>query len=280
MYCDLHVHSNFSDGTLSPAELIALAKETGLCAIALTDHNTVLGLPDFLDEAQKQGVNAIAGTEISTAYRGNELHLLALFIPLSAYEFLENKMAQYHALKEASNRDLIAKLNAAGYDISYENVLKRSKSGNVNRAHVAAELLEHGYIPSIKSAFEHLLKAHAGFYTPPQRWDVFDAIRTVRSLGAVPVIAHPFIELKEDELRDFLPPAIEAGLIGMETLQSAYSNETTETAKRIAQEFSLVESGGSDFHGMNKPHVQLGKTTEGRPVPMEFYENLLERIEK
>lgn len=277
MYCDLHAHSNFSDGTLSPTELIALAKQNGLGAIALTDHNTIAGLPEFLAAAKEQGMNAVAGTEISTTYKDKELHLLALFIPVSAYALLEGKMAQYHAFKEASNLDLVARLNDAGYTISYEDVKKRSKTGNINRAHIAAELTACGFTPSIKAAFDELLKPGGGFYTPPQRWNVFDAIRMVRSLGALPVIAHPLQELSEEELREFLPSAVEAGLVGMETMQSSFTSEKTEIAKRLAKEFSLLESGGSDFHGGNKPHVRLGGTTEGCPVPFEFFERLSQR---
>lgn len=277
MYCDLHTHSNFSDGTLSPTELIAKAKKIGLAAIALTDHNTVSGLPSFLEEAKNQGVTAIGGTELSTAYAGRELHLLGLFIPQEAYDLIETKTAKYHALKEESNRLLIQRLNAAGYPISYEDVKKRSKSGNVNRAHVAAELLEKGLIPSIKSAFESLLRQNGEFYTPPKRLDVFEAIDFLCEIGATPVLAHPFLELNEQELRDFLPKAIQHGLIGMEIFHSSFEEEQSALAEKIAKEFSLLPSGGSDFHGDNKPHVSLGRVTGNRQIPIAFYQQLLKQ---
>ena len=277
MYCDLHTHSNFSDGTFTTAELIAEAKKAGLSAIALTDHNTVAGIPSFLDEAKKQGVTAIAGTELSTAYAGRELHLLGLFIPPEAYGSIEETTAKYHALKEESNRQLIQRLNAAGYHISYEDVKKRTKSGNVNRAHVAAELVEKGLVPSIKAAFEHLLRQNGEFYTPPKRLDVFEAIAFLQEAGALPVLAHPFLELNQQELRDFLPKAIKQGLIGMEIRHSAFDETQSALAETIAKEFSLLPSGGSDFHGGNKPHVTLGKVTGNQQIPIDFYKNLLKR---
>ena len=209
MLCDLHVHSNFSDGTDTPRELIRQAQTLGLGAIALCDHNTVAGLPDFMAAAAGSGVEAVAGCEFSTDYQGTELHILGLFLAPEHYAAVTALLEKAQREKEESNRNLVRALNEAGYAIDYEKVVARSQ-GSVNRAHIAAELLEQGYVSSIQEAFKSLLTKKRGFYRPPQRIGAYDCIRFIKSLGAVAVLAHPFLNLDGDTLRTFLPKAMEA----------------------------------------------------------------------
>jgi len=276
MRCDLHTHSIYSDGSFSPKEIVAEAKRLGL-TVALTDHNTVSGLSEFLEEAKQQGVTAVPGVEISTDYRGKELHLLGLFVETQYYDRLEQVMKKYHALKEASNKDLVERLNEAGYLIDYETVKKSVPEGNVNRAHIATALMEKGYVKSVREAFQTLLKEGAGFYVPPARLGFLDGIRLLREMKTIPILAHPLQELGEQELRQLLAEATEAGLIGMETQHSSYNEEKLALAAQVAGEFSLLESGGSDFHGIPKPDVFLGTGKGNLSISGQVYENLLKK---
>ncbi len=283
MPCDLHVHSTHSDGTLTPAEIIFKAKELGMTAIALTDHNTVSGLPDFMSEAQKQGITAVAGTELSTVCKGREIHLLGLFIPPKHYADVTSLVLDYRARKEQSNRELTARLAADGYPIDYAEVQRRNPNGNINRALIAGELLAKGCVPSVKAAFDTLLGEGMGYYVPPERLDFFAAIRFLRSIHTLPIWAHPLQYMDEPAVRAILPAAVEAGLLGMEVQHSSYDDTTVTRAKAIADDFDLLCSGGSDYHGAVKPDVKLGvgnRTHETPNIPDEYYENLRRRAEE
>ena len=271
--CDLHTHSVFSDGTYTPGEIIAEAKRLGLI-VALTDHNTAAGLPEFMDAAQKLGVTAVPGVEFSTEYKGKELHLLGLFVLPEHYAAVERMVKEQHVLKEISNMELVERLNQAGYLIDYMKVKRRNPNGNANRAHMAAELLDQGYVTSIREAFNTILSDNGGFYVPPSRLQLIDVIKELRHIGVLPILAHPLQELAEPELRDLLPNAIEAGLAGMETMHSSYTPETIALAEKIAAEFNLLSSGGSDFHGSVKPGISLGTGRGWLCIPSKIYSNL------
>lgn len=275
--CDLHTHSTFSDGTDTPTALVALARERGLSAIALTDHNTVAGLPEFLEAAKGTSVRAIPGTEFSTDYRGTELHILGLFLKPEDFGVITERLEDYHRRKEQSNRCLVEKLNAAGYAIDYDRIKNSTPEGQVNRALIAAELTRLGYMESIQAAFKQLLSPKCGYYVPPTRPCPFETIRYIKSLGAVAVLAHPFLNLNEADLREFLKEAVPCGLDAMETLYSTYDEETTAAAKQVADDFGLLHSGGSDYHGGNKPHIQMGIGQGNLAIPQELITAMEER---
>ena len=275
--CDLHTHSTFSDGTDTPTALVALARERGLSAIALTDHNTVAGLPEFLEAAKGTPVRAIPGTEFSTDYRGTELHILGLFLKPEDFGVITERLEDYHRRKEQSNRCLVEKLNAAGYAIDYDRIKNSTPEGQVNRALIAAELTRLGYTESIQAAFKQLLSPKCGYYVPPTRPCPFETIRYIKSLGAVAVLAHPFLNLNEADLREFLKEAVPCGLDAMETLYSTYDEETTAAAKQVADDFGLLHSGGSDYHGGNKPHIQMGIGQGNLAIPQGLMAAMEER---
>ena len=257
--CDLHTHSNYSDGTLSPTELVAAAERAGLSAIVLCDHNTVLGLPEFMAAGQGSSVITVPGVEFSTDYLDVELHILGLFIQPEHYDAITAMTDRMHRLKEQSNIDLVEGLRRAGYELDYERIKAGTPTGQVNRALIGAELTRLGYTASIKEAFATLLKPKHGYYHPPKRLDAFETIAFIRSIGAVPVLAHPFLNLKTEEaLRPFLEKAVDVGLQAMETRYPLFDQEQTALAAALAEEFGLLESGGSDFHGANKPDIRLG----------------------
>ncbi len=265
--CDLHTHSCFSDGTCTPAELLELAAGAGLSALALTDHNTAAGLPDFLEAAKNHPLQPIPGVEISAEYGETELHILGLFLSPDHFDSVTAFLRPFLLRKEESNLQLVQALGKAGYRLDYGEILRDHPQGTVNRATIAAALLEKGYIGSIREGFQTLLSKKGGYYVPPERPDALGAIDFLRSIRAVPVLAHPFLNLKtETALRAFLQEAVSHGLAGMETLYPAFSPEATALARTLAREFGLAESGGSDFHGAAKPHIPLGQPE----VPLSF----------
>lgn len=276
-FCDLHVHSHYSDGTCSPEELIALAEKAGLTAVALCDHNTIDGLPDFLAAGKNSTVEAVPGIEFSTDYQDVELHILGLFVRPEHYAQINGLMEDLKRRKEQSNMALVAALNRAGYDIDYETIKATTPNGFVNRALVAAELTKKGYTESVKEAFKQLLSPKHGYYQPPKRPDSYEIIRFIKEMGAVAVLAHPFLNLEAGSLRQFLPRAVECGLDGMEVLYPKYDTQTTQLAKEIAEEFGLLPSGGSDFHGANKPDIQIGTGRGNLQIPAQYLEALLAR---
>lgn len=274
--CDLHTHSTFSDGTLTPRQLLEVAAEAGLSTIALTDHNTVAGLPDLLAAAPDFPVNVICGTEFSVEYGGTELHILALFLQPEHFDAVTAITEDFHRRKEQSNRILVENLKNAGFDLDYDTI-KAASGGYVNRAHIGAALTEKGYTETIKDAFKLYLSPRHGYYLPPARPDAFEIIRFIKNLGATAVLAHPLLNLDADALREFLPLAVAAGLDGMETLYPNYDEEQTRVAKALAAEFGLLESGGSDFHGGNKPLIKIGIGKGNLQIPESLVKPLRER---
>lgn len=273
-YCDLHTHSVFSDGTYTPAQLLCEAQERNLTAIALTDHNTVAGLPDFLAAAKGKTVEAVPGVEFSTDYNGIELHILALYLKTEYFSQVMDLMEDYHRRKDQSNADLVLALNKAGYQISYEKIKASTPEGQVNRALIATELMKMGYVASVQDAFKRLLSPKHGYYVPPRRHTPKEMLSIIRDLGAVSVLAHPYLNLKQDQLVIFLENAVKQGLQGMEVLYSTYDEETTALALDTAAAFGLQCSGGSDFHGETKPDIRLGEGRGGLKVPAGYHEQL------
>lgn len=274
---DLHTHSNCSDGSLTPKQLLHAAEKAGVTAIALTDHNTVAGLPEFTEAAAKSPVEAIPGTEFSVDYQGKELHIVALFLPQESWPEVTQRLEQLRRDKETSNNVLIAALQAAGYAITYEEVLAIAGGEWVNRAHVARVLTEKGYTASVKEAFSTLLGRNGGFYTPPRLPDAFETIAFIKSLGAVAVLAHPLLSLQYEQLPEFFAKAKAAGLDAVETMYPLFDWETTGKLRRMAAEFELLESGGSDYHGAAKPDIRIGSGRGNLAVPDAVLEALRER---
>ncbi len=273
-YCDLHTHSVFSDGTKTPTEIIREAQRIGLSAVALTDHNTTHGAEEFLKAAAGTDVEGIVGVEFSTDYGETELHIVGLYIQSVYFDCVTQMVEGMKGRKMQSNIRLAENLQKAGYDVRFEEILNGTPDGHVNRVHFAAELVKKGYVGSVKEAFDTLLSKSEGYYEQPKRLPVYETIAFLKEIGAVAILAHPFLNLSEEELRAFLPKAIEAGLDGMETEYSTYDRQTMQRAKAIAKEFGLKESGGSDFHGDNKPDISLGVGRGDLRIPYELLNKL------
>jgi len=278
-YCDLHTHSNFSDGTNTPTELIRLAEEAQLTAVALTDHNTVEGLPEFLKAAEHSPVEAIAGIEISVDHKNTELHLIGMFLQMRHFDSIRALLEDGNRRKEESNRLLAQALNRGGYHVDYE-ALCRSTSGQVNRAHFAAALTKAGYTASVQEAFDTVLHEDAGFYQAPARPDAGDVVTFLRALGVVPVLAHPMIDLTDDALVQFLREVVPRGLMSMETIYPLYDKAMTLRARELAAQFGILESGGSDYHGGTKPDIRIGVGKENIRIPTRILDALKKGAEQ
>ena len=276
-FCDLHTHSNFSDGTCSPAQLIEEAVNLGLAAVALCDHNTADGLPAFLAAAEGKDIRAIPGAEFSVDYHGTELHLLGLFLDPVHFPAVKKLSDGYLRRKAESNLALVEALRRAGYPLDYDRILAQSPNGNINRSHIAEALVEAGYADSKDTAFEKFVNKGGKYYREPAKPSVWEILDFLTAIGAVPVLAHPFLNLNEAELRGFLPRAKARGLAGMEVAYSTYDDATAACAARLAREFGLLPSGGSDYHGSAKPHIRLGTGKGSLQVPIQWAHDLTPR---
>ena len=270
-FCDLHTHTYYSDGSLSPEELVKRAEEAGVSAIALTDHNSVAGLPEFL--AVESPVERVPGIEFTTEHNDKELHIIGLFVEEKDYPAIRERLEVLRKNKDLATKQLVENLQKAGYDLDLDDLQSKTQ-GIINRAHIATALTEKGYTASVKEAFSKLLSPKCGYYVSPKRPDACQTIAFIKSIGAVAILCHPFLNLTEEALLEFLPLAKQAGLDAMETVYSTYDRETTQKAKDIAARFGILESGGSDFHGENKPDISVGKGRGDLAIPMEFLEKM------
>ena len=278
--CDLHTHSTYSDGTYTPTMIIEAAKRIGLSAVALTDHNNMGGIAELCAAAEGTGIKAIPGIELSTDHALGELHIVGLFLREEHSAPIKEALCELSRLKTESNIALCEALTAAGFPVSYDEIVAATPNGHVNRVHIAAALCEGGYVGSVDEAFATVLSEERGFYRPPRRPNAIETIRLLHDIGVVSVLAHPLLSLSEAALYRLLPEAVAAGLDGMEVHYATYTEEQTRTAAHIAREFSLIPSGGSDFHGDRKPDIALGTGRGGLSVPSHLWEALAERSEK
>ena len=273
--CDLHSHSNYSDGSLSPKELVSLAKEQGLSALALTDHNTAKGLKELVEAGKQYDLLTVPGCEFSTEWHEKEIHIVGLFFKEKVWPEIEDFLQIPQIAKRNSNFRLLENLQKAGYEVTYEECAALTDGDDFNRAHVARVLVAKGYMNSVAECFDTILKDGGGFYSHAKRTTSTAAINFIKEYGAVAIMAHPFLSLTYEELLEFLPEAKRAGLDAIETRYTEFSPEETEIAISLAERFHLKQSGGSDFHGAAKPDIALGKGHGDLVVPFSFYEELL-----
>ena len=265
---------------MTPTQLVRLAEKQGLSALALTDHNSSKGLKEFMEAGKNSSVITVPGCEFSTEWKGKEVHIVGLFFNEQYWDEIEDFVELAHMAKRNSNEMMIKALNQAGYEVSFEEAAALTDSEDFNRAHVARVLMNKGYVKSVAEAFDTLLKEGNGFYTPAKRLGSIQAVRFIRVFNAVPIIAHPLLNLTYNELLEFIPQAMEAGLMAIETRYSEYDEEMRQTALSLAERFQLKESGGSDYHGSAKPGIELGSGRGDLFVPHSFYESLLSLTEK
>ena len=272
---DLHSHSTFSDGTLTPTELVKLAEKQGLSALALTDHNTSNGLKEFMEAGKNSSVITIPGCEFSTEWNDKEIHVVGLFFREEYWSEIDDFLELNHIAKMNSNLALIERLNKAGYSVTAEEAAALTAGTDFNRAHIARVLMAKGYVKSVQEAFDKLLNENMGYYIPAKKISSITAIHFIKTYGATAIMAHPLLNLTPEELKVFLPEAREAGLDAIETIYTEFDEEMTNTAISLAEEFGLKQSGGSDFHGKTKPDIMLGVGWGNLKIPYKFYKDML-----
>lgn len=278
---DLHVHSNRSDGTFSPTELVDYAIEKGLHAFALTDHDTVDGLEEAIVYAEKLRADSgaiipriIPGIEFSTEYQGRDIHIVGLDIDYKNPEFTAY-LKNFVDSRILRNRKMCALLQEAGIDITYEKLLAEFPEAVITRAHYAAYLMHHGYTKSLPEAFERYVGDHCPYFVPREKVTPAQAVELVLKAGGIPVLAHPVLYRMSDERLERLVAELkEAGLVAIEAIYSTYNAGEERRMRALAAKYELQISGGSDFHGANKPDIDLGTGKGKLYIHDSVWENL------
>ena len=271
---DLHSHTTASDGTFSPAQLVAEAKHAGIRALAITDHDTFAGYDQALPLARGAGLDLVCGIELSTKLHSHSVHLLGYFMreqdPPPA-EFRTWILDLQESRRERNVR-LVARLQELGLDITMEEAEARG-GGMTGRPHFARLLVEKGYVSSMQQAFEEYLDESAKGYVTRREPAFTEAVQRIRQAGGVASLAHP-IRLRED-LAAVLPSLCAGGLAAIEAYHSDHSAEQTRLYLQLAEENGLIVTGGSDFHGDAKPEIRLGTGRDGNlRVPDELLNSL------
>jgi len=273
-YIDLHTHSTASDGIYSPADLLQRAYEVGLRVLALTDHYTTAGLDEASRAAQHLGIDLIPGIEINTDVGKEEIHVLGYYLEYQRPEFQDILQVLRDARVHRGQR-MVELLNEQRIYITWERV-RQIAQGAVGRPHVAGALIEAGYAQSIGEAFDKYIGKGCPAYVPRYKLAPVDAIRLIRSANGLPVMAHPITVPGLDELRRWLPELVPEGLVGLETYYGPYTPEQVQELHELADQYHLIPTGGSDFHGPDIHPTPLG----GRFVPFEAVERLKAEAER
>jgi predicted metal-dependent phosphoesterase TrpH len=273
---DLHTHTNESDGTDSPVELVEKAWGVGVRTLAITDHDTLSGVGMAWERAGELGLRLIRGVEISTKARGRSVHLLAYWFDREAPESFVEWLRGMLEIRRERNRRLTARLRELGLAIELEEAerLGRTVTG---RVHIARVLVEKGYVGSIPEAFDRYIGEEAPGYVMMEDPKTPRAIEKVREHGGVPVLAHPIrLGMRDGEVEEgFVREQVEAGLLGLEVMHSDQDEAAQRRYGRLAERYGLAPSGGSDFHGAIKPRVELGRGVGGNvAVPGEWVDKL------
>lgn len=264
---DLHTHSTESDGTLTPQELMQLARDSGLSAIALTDHDTVSGLSKAKPVAEKLGIELVPGIELSTDYNGTEVHMLGFYIDDTNPAFLK-KLQEFIDSRNLRNEKMAFLLQKEGFSVTLENLYQEYPDSVITRAHFARYLVEHNFVKDRDTVFRKYLGDNCRCYVPREKISPFEAIDLIHLGGGLAFFAHPVLcHMNHDRLRFFVRDLKAAGLTGMEAVYSMNSPGDERNMKKLAQEFHLLISGGSDFHGENKPYIHLGTGKGNLKIP-------------
>lgn len=273
---DLHVHSNVSDGTFTPKELVLYAKEKGLSAFALTDHDTVRGISEAEEAAKGEDLELIPGVEISSEYRGGDIHILGLYIDYRKASFLD-ALQKFIEAREKRNVEMAEKLSQYGFPVTMEQMYAVYSKAVITRAHFAKYMKAKGYVSSCEEAFEKYIGKNGPCYVPRTMIQPKEAIRLIREAKGIPVLAHPLLyHLTLEELEEMIEELKEWGLQGIEVFYSMNQEGDESLVASLAKKWGLVMTGGSDFHGSTKPHIDLGV---GRG-DLCVWESLLEPLKK
>lgn len=264
---DLHVHSSRSDGTLSPARLVDYAMEKKLAAFALTDHDTVDGLDEAMEYAGwlaasrpgSRGIvpEVIPGIEFSTEYRGRDIHILGLYID-HKNPLLRTHLKTFVDARIERNRKMCRRLQENGISVTYESLLSEFPGSVITRAHYAKYMLMHSYIQTMKEAFDLYVGDQCPCFVPREKVTPIQAVQLILAAGGIPILAHPVLyHMDSAELEKLVRELKNHGLIGLEAIYSTYNESEERNIRTLAARYGLLISGGSDFHGSNKPGLDM-----------------------
>ncbi|MBR5508517.1 MAG: PHP domain-containing protein [Lachnospiraceae bacterium] len=273
---DLHVHSSYSDGTLTPAELVQLARRTGLSAFSLTDHDTVDGIDETILAAKDTDIEIIPGIEFSTRWQHRDIHILGYFIDYQNTGF-QQKLREFINARDSRNKKMCARIREyTGFPITLEKLHIRFPDSIITRAHMASWMVEEKYVQTRNIAFDKYLGDHAPCFIPKEEITPADAIGLILEYGGIPVLAHPLLySLSRKQLYALIEELKEVGLMGIEAVYVMNKGNETTFLCAIAQKYDLLITGGSDFHGKNKPDISLGTGRfKNLTIPYSLLEDL------
>lgn len=268
-FADLHIHTNKSDSTFSPEEVVSYAAKCGLCAISITDHDSVEAIPLVNEYASQYNIEIVPGIELSTDIDGEEVHILGYYIDYKSKWFLEKlEFLRHNRIKRA--RRMLGKLNELGIEINFNDILCISGEGAVGRMHIARALLEKGYTSTIYEAFKKYIGKGKYAYVRKYRIAPREAIDMIDKLGGISVLAHPQI-MNQDAI---IPTMVKQGLQGIEVYHSDHTPEGKTKYLALANRYNLLVTGGSDCHGIGKGRVLMGTVK----IPYELVEKIRSRV--
>ncbi len=274
---DLHVHSNHSDGSFTPSELVSYAVEKGLSVMALTDHDTVAGLGELKEAAATTSgaPELVSGIELSTDREGKDIHIVGLMIDETDEGFL-TWLKKFQNSRDERNETMCERLQKeAGLDISFDALKAEFPGAVITRAHYAKYFLRHGITKSLKEGFERYVGDHTPFFVPRRKVTPEEGVALILAAGGIPVLAHPFqYAYGKEKLEKLTADLKEAGLLAIEAYYTTHSPSDTQEILEMAKRHGLMVSGGSDFHGSNKVGVDLAVGKGNLEVPFEVYERL------
>lgn len=280
---DLHTHSTRSDGSYTPAELVDYAVAKGLRAVALTDHDTIDGLSEAVDRARalslagQPSVEVVPGIEFSTKYESKDIHIVGLYISWHEPAF-QARLQEFVDSRVSRNVKMCQNLRADGIDITFEKLQAQNPGAVITRAHYASYLLEHGYVKSHQDAFARYLGDHTKYFIPREKVTPAQAVALILGAGGIPILAHPpLYHMSPDGLEHLVFSLKDEGLMGIEVFYSSYTGQDERDMRRLAAKYDLLLSGGSDFHGANKPGLDLGTGYGKLFVPEEVLDKIKER---
>lgn len=269
MFTDLHLHTTFSDGTYSPELLAEEARRHGLAAVALTDHDTVEGCARMQAACLAHGIEFIPATELTAEIEGIELHLLAYFIDPNHAGLLE-QMTRFQHSRQERIREIVQRLRRLNLPIEEEDVFQLANCNSPGRPHIARALIQRKVCATLDEAFERFLKKNRPGWVPKRKIGAVQAIELVHQAGGLAVLAHPGLARAEEAIE----PLIHAGIDGLECFHTKHSSSGIEYYLSVAEQNSLLITGGSDCHGMNKGKPLIGSIK----VPYEYVRRLKEEL--
>ena len=273
---DLHVHSVYSDGSYTPAELLSMAEDRGITALALTDHDTVGGVPELLELAEKSVVEVVPGIELSAECRRGTMHILGYFIDHTC-DILLDKIEKVRTGRAERNLEILKRLNKLGFVLMWSDVVESAGCDVVGRPHFADALMKRGHIKSRKEAFDILLGKGKAAYVERYRYTAVECIELIHAAGGMAVLAHPAtIQMPDDQLKGLIRGLKQCGLGGLEVYYAEHKPENIRKFKRWADELELLCTGGTDFHGACTPDLKLGSGFGNLHVPDEILVRLKE----